>query len=176
MMTSHFYGARVLSIDPCPKGFGFAVFEGSYTLLDWGVARVWGDSDDSFLARIETMIDRYQPALILIEGENARRRTRAKLRLSLVAQLASSRGIALRRVSGWAVRETLRSGRTTKYDIAIALIDVLPELELHLPCERKPWTSEDERMHIFDAVALVWAYLHGAAREGQVSVQLDRAV
>jgi hypothetical protein len=175
MMTTHLYGARVLSIDPCPRGFGFAVFEGSYTLLDWGVARVWGDSDDGFLARIETMIDRYQPALILIEGENARRRTRAKLRLSLVDQLASSRGIALRRVSGWAVRETFNSGKTTKYDIAVALIEVLPELELHLPCERKPWTSEDERMHIFDAVALSWAHLHGAARDEQLSVQLGEA-
>jgi hypothetical protein len=42
---------------------------------------------------------------------------------------------------------------TTKYEIAVAVARLFPELTSRLPRQRKPWMSEDKRMSIFDAVS-----------------------
>jgi hypothetical protein len=157
MTTSPSDRARVLSIDPSCRGFGFAVFEGSRTLLDWGVARVWGKGGHAFLARIDAMIDRYQPVVIVLGRRRSRRGVRAERQVLLIGNLASSRRIPVRFVSQEAVRETFESTGTTKHQIAMALVRPFPELEMHLPRKRQRWTSEDERMNIFDAVAIVVA-------------------
>lgn len=146
---------RVLSIDPCSKGFGFAVFEGPLLLLDWGVARVLGKGDEGFLARIEWMIDRYQPILIVLEGKKSRRGERSERRLERTAKLAESRRIPVTVVFPVAVRDVFNGAGPTKQDVAIAIAATFPELEMYLPRKRKPWMAEDERMNLFDAVALV---------------------
>ena len=44
-----------------------------------------------------------------------------------------------------------------------------PELEKRLPRVRKPWMSEDERMSIFDAVALAIAHSQAYGTRKHVS-------
>lgn len=51
-------------------------------------------------------------------------------------------------------------GATTKEQIAAALASQFPELARRLPPKRKVWMSEDHRMAIFDAVALIFTGLH----------------
>jgi hypothetical protein len=47
----------------------------------------------------------------------------------------------------------------TKHDIALVLADRFPELRSWRPRRRKAWMSEDERMNIFDALALAESFL-----------------
>jgi hypothetical protein len=50
----------------------------------------------------------------------------------------------------------IADGQGTKHALAEILAKRFPEeLGLQLPPKRKPWMSEDSRMGIFDAVALV---------------------
>ena len=50
-------------------------------------------------------------------------------------------------------------GQGTKHALAEIIAKQFPEqLGLQLPPKRKPWMSEDSRMNIFDAVALVLVY------------------
>jgi hypothetical protein len=50
-------------------------------------------------------------------------------------------------------------GRGTKHALAEIIAKRFPgELASRLPPKRKPWMSEDYRMSIFDAVALVLAF------------------
>ena len=43
---------RVLAIDPTPRGFGYAILEGSTDLVDWGVKSVRCNSIEKEMARL----------------------------------------------------------------------------------------------------------------------------
>lgn len=153
---------RLLSIDPSVAGFGFAVIEGGNRLVDWGVARIWSRNDQEFLARIESMIDRYRPALVVLEDRSgSRRRSRSLRRLRLVASYCVARPLPIAFVTRRSVRQAFGESGRTKHDIATAIVMEFRELESRLPKPRKAWMPEDEQMNIFDAISFVVA-LRGA--------------
>jgi len=152
---------RVLAIDPSSVGFGFAVLEEPTRLVDWGVAEVWSPTPRAFLARVEALVDRYHPRLVVLENVDKKRtRKRTTSRIAAVKRYAANRRIAVVNVSRNQVRATFGE-RSTKHDIAVAIAEVFPELVPRLPRKRKLWTSEDERMNIFDALSFVLTALAG---------------
>jgi hypothetical protein len=77
--------------------------------------------------------------------------------------LARERGISVYTVARKAILDRFSSSeeRATKYSIAEALAQQFPELAKKLPPHRKAYMSQDERMAIFDALAL--AVTHASA-------------
>jgi hypothetical protein len=147
---------RTLAFDPSTNGFGFAVLESRDQLIDWGVARIWSKSTREFLARVEGFIDRYQPDLIVLEDVNdTRRGTQARNRIIAIARFSLARRIPVRMVSRTQVRHAFRDYGLTKFEIALAIARMFPELAARMPRYRKPWMSEDARMNIFDAVSFI---------------------
>ena len=145
---------RVLAVDPSPRGFGFAVLEGPARLIDWGVAELYSKDDKELLVRIEAMVDRYRPTVIVLEDTvNTKRRGRGIRRIRAIAHYVRSRRIRVVAVSRSHVQAAFKAAGTTKHNIAVAIVEMFPELEARLPKTRTLWTSEDERMNIFDAVA-----------------------
>lgn len=144
---------RILAIDPCPAGFGVAVLEDPTRLVDWGVAEVWSKAHRAFLARVEALVDRYAPSLIVLEniGNSARRKRSAQL-TSMVVRYAASRRLSVVRVKREQVRMAF-GGNPTKHDVAVAIAAVFPELTSRLPSKRKLWESEKEQMNVFDALS-----------------------
>lgn len=152
---------RVLAIDPSSVGFGFAVLEEPTRLVDWGVAEVSSTSPKAFLIRIEALVDRYCPSLMILEEVgNSRTRKRTASRIAAVTRYAASRRIVTILVSRNQVRRAFGTS-ATKMQIAVAISQIFPELAPRLPRERKLWTSEDERMNIFDAVSFALTALAG---------------
>ena len=159
------YAFRTLAIDPSNKGFGFAVLEGTERLLDWGVAQVWSQNDQEFLTRLEGLVDKYRPQLLVVEHPmDSRRGPRAQRWLREARAYAESRSIRTAHVSRVQVRREFESSGVTKFEIAVALSRLFPELAERLPQKRTLWTSEDERMNIFDAVSFGLTALIKAAR------------
>ena len=146
---------RVLAIDPTSKGFGFAVLEGPDRLVDWGVKHASGNGE--CLKQVAALITRYHPDVLVVERTDAndcRRRPRARLLIEDLLALSQEHQLRARRIPRRAMlRYFARSGFATKRQVAVALSVRFPELHRHLPPERKPWMSEDERMSIFDALA-----------------------
>lgn len=165
---------RVLAIDPTSKGIGFAVLEGSDRLVDWGVKLASGNEE--CLRRADVLIARYQPEVLIVERTDVRgcrRRPRALELIRDVLALGSKHGLRTRRVSRQAtLRHFAREGFTTKRQVAVALSVRFPELSQHLPPERKPWMSEDERMGIFDSLAFGLAFYELQRRERKASPPL----
>ena len=62
-----------------------------------------------------------------------------------------------------AVQATLLEKGATKQAIASRLAQIFPELLPHLPPERKPWMTEDDRMSVFDAVSFAVTSIAGHA-------------
>lgn len=162
MMEARDRELRVLSIDPHPRGFGYAVFEGTARLVDWGTKDIRKDKERVTLRKIGQLVRLCQPMVLVVEDcahASSRRNPRVRRLTERILVAAQEFGIQGRAVPLAAVyRMFVRSGAGTKYEIASALVRAFPELMVRLPPKRKPWQSEDSRMSIFDAVALGLAY------------------
>jgi hypothetical protein len=145
---------RVAAIDPTTRGFAYAVLEGEEHLIDWGLSHVLLRTDRNIISRVEQILDRSFPDLLVIEdGRGTKRRQRARHLITQIEEMAKRRNLLVVRVSRSRVREALAPA-FTKQEIAEAVARIFPELAPRLPRFRKPWMSEDERMNIFDAVSL----------------------
>ncbi len=149
---------RLLAIDLTAKGFGFALLDKRLGLLDWGFSSVPATGDATFVARVSARIDRGRPTALVLENlAPIRGREAAVRRQGLAIKLAEERKIGLCQVSQKIVKDILGPG--TKATIARSLAERFPELRHRMPRERTRWSTEDERMHIFDAIALAMAIL-----------------
>src|SRR5262245_29576098 len=90
---------HVLSIYLNARGFGFVVFEGHLTPIDWGVREVRGVKKQSrCLESITRLIDEHKPVVLIVRdcSSTGTRRARRIIRLNeLVAELAAQRAITL---------------------------------------------------------------------------------
>jgi Holliday junction resolvasome RuvABC endonuclease subunit len=151
---------RILGIAPSTRGFGFAILEGLDTLVDWGVKSAEGDKNNQSLAKVEELIVRYQPDVMVLQDTSTkpfRRSARIrKLGKRLIA-LATRRKVSVALFSREQVRQVFfADAQGTKQALAEIVAKRFPEeLGSRLPPKRRAWMSEDSRMDIFDAVALV---------------------
>jgi|ERR1035437_650704 Holliday junction resolvasome RuvABC endonuclease subunit len=150
---------RILAIAPSTKGFGYAVFEGHKMLVHWGVKSVKGDKNAGAIEKVEDMIARYNPQVMVLEdtaAEGSRRCPRIQALTKRLVAVAEGRTIKAKLFSQTQVRRVfLGDDRGTKHALAKIIVQRFPEeLGFRLPPKRRPWMSEDSRMDIFDAVAL----------------------
>jgi RNase H-fold protein (predicted Holliday junction resolvase) len=153
---------RILAIDPTSRGFGFAVLEGPAMLVDWGVRETRGQSSPLAVRKILDLVQHYQPGVLVVENCNtpgSRRGESARRLIEAACGLAKSRRVKVARISVSAARKLIADEASmSKHAIATAITERFPELASRLPPARKVYTSEPERMGIFDALAFALAY------------------
>ncbi len=163
---------RVLAIAPCVQGIGFVVFNGPRLPIDWGVKWTRDSKNAKGVANIAALIERYQPDMVVFEdyrGEGSRRAKRIEDLLDDIAALTERRKIPSTRYSRGRIRRHFAAdGATTKFQIATAIADAIPELAPRLPAERKIWLPEHANMSLFDATALALTYFADQARASDV--------
>jgi Holliday junction resolvasome RuvABC endonuclease subunit len=162
---------RVLAIDPTTKGFAYALLEGPSWLIDWGLTQVEGRKNSNCILRLEKLIDRYAPEVLVLEdyrGTGSRRCARVTRLIGDASIVAHRNHLRTKRFSrGKLQRFFSDTGHATKRAIAVAIAERFPELAPRLPRIRKPWMSEDERMSIFDAVALAVTYFEEQSKRSK---------
>ena len=147
---------RLLGIDLTAKGFGFALLDANVGLLDWGFCTVRATDADGFATRIISKIERGGPTVLVLENfAPTKARQNALRRLEAVIELARARNIGMCQVSRKIVRRIL--GVANKAEAAETIATRFPELQSRMPEDRAKRTSEDERMHIFDALSFALA-------------------
>lgn len=146
----------ILGIDPVARGCWFAVWDREIGLVDYGTCT--SQSAGPHRVVLQRLLNKHAPDLVLIESAEGSRRRRKFLRVaeSLLA-FAERQGVPVARVS----RQLKRSdgSKATKWESAVALARLYPELASRVPPQRKPWMNEDQRMNLFDALALIETYL-----------------
>ena len=151
---------RILAIAPSTRGFGFAVLEGLDMLADWGVKEAKGDKNNQSLRKVKELVAHYMPDVIVLQDtspKDCRRSLRIKTLSRRIISLASRQKIKVELFSDQQLKDVFfADGKGTKDARAQIVAARFPEeLASRLPPKRKPWKSEDHRMAIFDAVALV---------------------
>jgi hypothetical protein len=152
--------ARVLAIDPTNQGFAYAVLEGPERLVASGLVPVRSKSKQEYLEKVESLLWRYFPHLLVIEEgrkPGPSKKSRARRTIRQIEAFAKDRGMPVQKISRADVKFIFSGAAKNKREIAVIISRFFPELEGRLPRVRKPWMSEDERMNIFDAVSFALA-------------------
>lgn len=158
MTTSPLLRGLVMAIHPHSHGFAWVVFEAPIVPADWGIVEIKKDRNARCLTRIQRIMERYEPAVVILEQFDklpARRSARVKALCTSIGRLAANRSVELYVYSRAAVRTCFVSaGARTRYEIANAIAIHIEVLRRHLPPTRRAWQSEDHRQSLFDAAAL----------------------
>jgi hypothetical protein len=166
MIHKRFSAELVFAVFPSTRGFGYAVFEGPKSLVDWGVKGVRGRQKNlASLTKVRELLAFYRPDVLVLEnyqGRGSRRARRIQTLINLLTAHAAKERIAIASYSRSEVRACF--GLTTKHEMAEAIVREFPELEPRLPPVRKIWMSEDRRMNIFDAAALAITFFNSKSR------------
>ena len=152
-----FASARYLGISVRADGFGFVVIEDSIA-LDCGV-RVCDRtrSDECLGHQLRRILRIYSPStVVLLKVGSPNTRTKRDAIARRLTRETKRYDIPLVRLSAPALRQFFdQFNASTKYEIAQAVVKILPELGWRLPEKRKPWQREQHRMSIFEAAAAV---------------------
>jgi hypothetical protein len=147
----------VLAVYPCRPGFAYAVLEGRDRLVDWAVAQLGTDRDDEFSRRLEALIEKYGPQLVVFEDCSTGRRSE-KTRRRIEAGIGLSKYLDLQTMllSPGETRRALDLPlKASKHDVVARVVKHFPELFRKTP-NQAIW-QRDPRMNLFDAVALCFA-------------------
>jgi hypothetical protein len=154
----------ILSIFPSTRGFGFALFEGAWSPVDWGFRHVSGDKNATCVQKVSALIIRFKPELLLLEdcaGDGSNRGDRVEKLIAEIEKLSRTNKITVVKYSRAQIQECFDQFEAkTKHEIAEAIAGMLPEFPPQLPPPRKIWLPEDYRMSIFDAVSLIFTHFY----------------
>jgi D-alanyl-D-alanine carboxypeptidase len=159
------HNRRILAIALRSGRFGYAVFEESDSLLDWGMVFYPLKNSAQRAAaskRVASLLSQFAPSMVIVQyarSQNVRDGSGVRPSLRSIRRETSARLIPVRVMKSAEVKEAFRPLRaTSKHEIASGLTEVFPELLWKLPPKRKIWETEHFRMILFDAVALGFAY------------------
>ena len=162
MTTTSLLQGLVLAVHPYSRGFGWVLFEGPIAPADWGIVEIKTDRNSRCLDRIEHIMSRYEPAVLVLEQFDrrpARRGARVKELCAAIVHLAANRGVEFSIYSRAVIRTSFVSvGARTRYEIAKTIALHIEALRRHLPPTRRSWQSEDCRQCLFDAAALAMTH------------------
>lgn len=152
----------VLGLHPSSRGFGWILFEGPLSPFDWGAVEVRGNKNALALGRIEKLLDKYQPGVLVLEDfedEGAQRSGRIRDLCCGVLRLAAARRIPVCLYTRDRIRTAFAGSRArTREEIAAAIAGQVEPLRPRLPKRRKIWVGEHPSIALFCAAACALAY------------------
>ena len=160
--------ALTLGIAPTARGFGWAVFSGPLSLYDWGSVFVRSDKNLRCVKHFERMLDKLQPGFVVMEGPSTqvpRSRRVAELH-RLLKSSAFLKTVEVATYRRDQVQHCFAAVQAqSRFEIAEAIARSFPDLAHKVPRKRAAWMSEDRRMAIFTAAALVLTHFHTEGNE-----------
>lgn len=151
----------VLGFHPCSYGFGWAAFSGPLSLYDWGLHHAKKRKNASCLERLEKLLLRLEPEVIVLEEfeTGATRSARVVHLCRAVISLAMEQRIQVAIYTRGQIKACYGSaGARSRQEIAEAIARHFEELRSRLPKPRAIWDGPDRRMAIFDAAAAVQSH------------------
>lgn len=158
----------MLAIYPTGRGFAYALFEGSLSPVDWGIARRGGmRRNERCLRLIAALFLRYAPDVLILQDTSSAGTLRSKRIRNLnsaISEMAERHGIPVHCYSRARVRLAFNHLKSpSKHAIAESIAKHIPAFERYVPGPRKRHVPEDTRMSLFDAVALALTFFRSEA-------------
>jgi hypothetical protein len=181
-MTGNSHDRPILALHLRPQRLGFAVLKSKSQLLDWGV-KTYREPDPFHKShliqkRIEPLLAIHCPAQIVTNFMPTLKQSKDFGQDDIVQPVRDQAGkhsAQLVLIDRAEVRRAFSDvDAVTKMEIAAYIARLFPELAWKLPPSKKMWESEHYNMAIFDAIALVLAYLAPVSGVYQNHVKPDQ--
>lgn len=165
---------RLLALEVRLIQVGFVVFEGSSSLLDWGVGVRWFEArKQSPVAqpsnRFRALMSLHKPSVVVtrrIMYRLAKDREAFAAVMRLIRAECKHHKAALRILHAHRIRRYFASRRLeTRRQIATHIAERFEEVSWKLPKEKKPYQSEARAMLVFDAAATGIAFFDEQAQQ-----------
>jgi len=154
----------VMAVFPNARGIAYVVFEGPQSPVDWGMSDPRGDTrKDTAVRYVAALLDRYAPEVLVLRDRADVQAGRGRLYklLEALEELAETKGVPHVQFSRQQLRQSFEFlGSPTRYAIVEAIAKNIPLFEPYVPPVRKIWKTEDRRMGLFDAIALLLTFYH----------------
>jgi len=149
---------RILAIYPNSYGFGFALMQGSLTVIDKGIVRITPMTNAESLVRLKELIKKYEPERVILEdfkGNSSFKCARVKQLIQSVIAFMKINKISYSEYS----REQIRIvfdiwNAKTRYEIAEVIVRNIPKLRMLFFEKPKYPRTETYHFGLFDAVSL----------------------
>jgi hypothetical protein len=162
MIAHPTYKGMVLAVHPTTRGFGWVIFESPLSPVDWGIASAKEGRNARLLTRFERILNRYEPAVLVLEefeGRGTARVERVQHLCRNMIHLAACKGMDTPVYSRAVIRTVFATmGASSRYEIAQAIALRIDAFNHRLPRYRKRWLAQDPRQSLFDAAALALTY------------------
>lgn len=149
-----------MGVYPHPMGISYAVFENAQTVIHVEAHRTNSYNKKRCIQEIEKAMEFHQPKRIIIRAYETEAKYSDRIRemVKMVSSLADERGIPCINLQRSEVVSVFNAfDVNTKQQRAQKMVEWFPEYSYLLPKQRTFITSEDPKMHYFDAMALVIA-------------------
>ncbi len=157
---------RALALGIRPQRIGVAVLEGSQRLVEWGTRKARYDDEARILKHLDALIERFDPDFLIVKNYKSGEAPKAARVAALLVERGLEWGVGFRKVSEEDVYLEYRQVEpNSRFEVAVAISRVFPELADRLPRPQVAWEREDDRMVVFEAVALGTAQLAREERE-----------
>ncbi len=158
----------VLGLHPMRDGFAWIVYDGPFNPWAWRMVWVGAADNAVILAKATRVLDVFKPRTLVLEAfdpsVSVRSARIARLGRALVAS-ACERGIEVVVLRRSDVQDCFSPfGAVTRQEIADEVARHTPSLAALLPTKRRIWETENLRMALFCAAALVVAHFSIDAR------------
>jgi hypothetical protein len=158
----------VMGFHPTARGFGWVVFESPLKLVSHGVyGAPRAHKNDRCLRRLRWLLSVYGPETLVIEAFDRQSSLRSERIRELCLKVVSEgaeRGAYVDCLKRSDVQRAFEAvGASTRDEVAEAVARQIPTLRTHLPGRRKVWKSEDRRLAVFCAAALVLSHYQNGA-------------
>jgi len=162
--TSLEYTDRTLALFPHGKGFGYAFFTSPLEPKQSGVVTIKPIDNGRCMRRIDTMVETYQPTLILLptpDGKHNRKRKRVQELLQDITTYAKRVDIPVKTYFREQIRMVFEQFEArSKLEIAEKICVWMADLEKYQPMYRKNYMPEDYYQSMFDAISLFITHMH----------------
>ena len=152
----------VFAIHPTSRGFCWVLFDRPGHLASWGMVDVNGDKNAGCLLRMEVLLRRHSPAVLVLEDVHcgrSRRSERVRILYRSMIRVAEEHEVAVRIYPRSAVGACFGPARArTRQEVAEAVALQVAPLRHIVPPRRKLWSSEHRRLGLFQAAALALTY------------------
>jgi len=152
----------VFAAHPTTRGFGWILFERPLKPVAWGTVHADPKHDGDLIVRFEELLDKYEPAVVVLEafeGPGTQRAERIRALCRLMVREIEERAIENPIFDRAVIRAAFAEfGVSTRPDIAQVIAKSVVDISHLLPPKRNLGDSENIRQSLFDAAALALTY------------------
>jgi hypothetical protein len=152
---------RILVLDLRADRIGYAVFEASNRLLDYGASRF--DSPGTAKARVSFLLRIFHPSVAVlrrVRSRSTRQNARWTCGLRIIRAELKRFAVPVKSVTERSLKQFFKEfGCRNKFEVAALLAQRYPELTWKLPRKRKAYEPEPWTMTYFDAISLGVVYI-----------------